>query len=295
MSLLYDIAEQFCFFTNRLPGGGVKKLMTGMLTSATGKEKPPGWLKIACRVRRYSFRGFPVYAIRAKRTAQKSGKAVLFLHGGGGMSRPTALHYDTARRIASQTGAVILLPFYPLAPSHTVRDALRWLEDLYRALCRKYNTKDIVFMGDSAGANLCLSLAGRSADKPSGLIIISPAFGLQDGKPRDIRLRAEKRDPVLSVEMNDLIAANWCRGIPLDSPDISPEFVDYTGFPPMLFIYGTHELFYPHVKKGIRKIRERGADIETFGRALCHDFALCAFFREGREAIRKMSEWINRT
>lgn len=37
------------------------------------------------------------------------------------------------------------------------------------------------------------------------LILISPAFGIQNGKPRDIRLEMEERAPLLSVAMNCFI------------------------------------------------------------------------------------------
>ena len=60
--------------------------------------------------------------------------------------------------------------------------------------------------------------------------------------------------------MNDIIADNWCRNVPLDSPDISPEYIDYKGFPPMYFFYGKHELFYPHVMNYLCSLRSQGVE-----------------------------------
>jgi acetyl esterase/lipase len=190
------------------------------------------------------------------------------------------------------TDAEIVMAHYPLAPKHNVRYALDWLGKIYSLLLNEYEPSDIVFIGDSAGANLILSLTDRLERKPGKLIVISPACGLQDGKNRDIRKAMESEDPLLTVAMNDTIAKNWCRGVPLDSPDISPEFIDYRDFPPILMFYGSHEVFYPHVKNLIQLMKEQGAEAYFVEKPMCHDWALCSFLPEGREAMKKMSRWI---
>ena len=208
------------------------------------------------------------------------------------MERATVLHYDTAARIAKGTGADVYIAAYPLAPEYNVCDALLWLEKVYAALLKKHDPKDIVFMGDSAGANLLLSLTYRLKEKPGKLIVISPACGLENGKTRNIRLAMEAFDPILTVEMNDVIAANWCRNVPLDSPDISPEYIDYKDFPPMFFFYGEHELFYPLVYAYLSMLREKGVSFQENRKPMCHDWALCSFLKEGRSAIRMMCRLI---
>lgn len=151
--------------------------------------------------------------------------------------------------------------------------------------------KNIVFAGDSAGANLDLSLTYRADKKPGKVIIISPASGLENGRDRDIRKAMEKKDPILNVEMNDLIAQNWSKDVPLDSPDVNPKYIDYRNFPKILMFYGTHELFYPHAKRLVKKIREDGVMLEVIEKPMCHDWALCCFFSEGSKAIRKMVDF----
>lgn len=292
MSRFYSIVETACYGLNKLPGGGVKKMMDKGLTTSTGREKLPVWVKKRCRVREISLKGFPVYVIRHKNPEKRTGQALLFLAGGGSMSRPTLLHYEAAVRIVNHTGITVYFPFYPLAPEHNASEAISWLERVYRGMLRRYQPEDILFAGDSAGANLALSLTGRMAEKPRKLILISPAFGIQNGKSRDIRLEMEERDPLLSVAMNDCICENWGRGVPLDSPDISPEFVDYRDFPEMLVFFGSHELFYPAVKKGLERIAGQGVTIHAVERPMCHDWALCFFFREGREALSQMCSFI---
>lgn len=292
MSFIYKVAEKGCFILNRFPGGGPKGSMSDLIS---GKDviKLPRSMYSGLDIKEISFEGFTVHRIRAEKPKNNSKKAVLFLPGGGGMARAEKVHYDTAKSLAVMTGAEIIIAHYPLAPKHNVRVALEWLERLYYdVILKDYDPENIVFMGDSAGANLILSLAYRLKDKPSGLIVISPACGLENGRKRDIRKEMEPYDPILTVAMNDLIAENWCRNVPLDSPDISPEYIDYNGFPTMLLFYGTHELFYPHVMNYIEQLKTSGVSLTCVEQPMCHDWALVKYFPEGREAVKTMSDYI---
>ena len=294
MSFAYKVAEKGCFLLNKLPGGGPKGDMSDLI-SGNDEIKLPRSMHSGLDLKEISFEGFTVHRIRTQESGLSSKKAVLFLPGGGGMARATKVHYDTAKRLAARTGAEIIIAHYPLAPKHNVRYALEWLERFYyRELLKDYRTEDIVFMGDSAGANLILSLAYRLKDKPESLIVISPACGLENGHNRDVRIEMEPKDPILTVAMNDLIAEHWCRNVPLDSPDISPEYIDYTGFPPMLMFYGTHELFYPHVRNYIKLLQKNRVFLTAVEKPMCHDWALVKDFPEGREALNKMVDWIQK-
>lgn len=294
MSIVYKVVEKGCFLLNKFPGGGPKGSMSDLI-SGNDEIKLPRSMHSGLDLKEISFEGFTVHRIRTQESGLSSNKAVLFLPGGGGMARATKVHYDTAKRLAARTGAEIIIAHYPLAPKHNVRYALEWLERFYyRELLKDYRTEDIVFMGDSAGANLILSLAYRLKDKPESLIVISPACGLENGHNRDIRIEMEPKDPILTVAMNDLIAEHWCRNVPLDSPDISPEYIDYTDFPPMLLFYGTHELFYPHVINFIKQLQKNRVFFTAVEKPMCHDWALVKYFPEAREALNMMVNWIQK-
>lgn len=293
MSLSYNIVEKSCYLINSLPGKGVKGIMfKGAEVLADKEDIPKTITRSGIRFKKISYKGFTMHLFRKKSQKHSNGQAVFFLPGGGGMTRATYLHYHAARKIAVSTGADVFVVNYPLAPKYNASYALDWLEEVYAKLLKKYKAGNITFMGDSAGANLILSLCGRVPNKPGGLIVISPACGLNYGKERDIRLAMERQDPILSVEMNDIIAENWCKGMDIAGPDMSPEAVDYTGFPPIYFFYGQHELFYPHVINYIDKIDAQGVNFKKEVEPMCHDWALCFFFPEGREAVRKMCEFV---
>lgn len=296
MSVSYRIAEQACYMLNSLPIDGARGMLMGGFKKPKDNVKLPAYVKRSkLIIDRIEFEGFKIHRLRIKSDKKYSSKAVLFLPGGGGMERATILHYDTAMKIAKESGADVYIVHYPLAPKYNVRYALDWLEKLYMVLVKKYSERKITFLGDSAGANLIISLAGRVHIKPGKLIVISPACGLENGKNRNIRLAMEPFDPILNVEMNDIICDNWCKDVPLDSPDISPEYVDYTGFPKMYLYYGEHELFYPHVINYIDILKERGVTFHKTVKPMCHDWAICRFFPEGRKAVKEMCDIIERT
>lgn len=291
MSLIYKIVEKACFVCERIKPGLVKGKMMKMFTTPNNSEKLPKSFYKQFDVHNFFYKEYPIYQIKDKLVTSK--KAVVFLAGGGGIARPTILHFNTVREIARKTKANVYFAYYPLAPKHNVRDALKWLEHIYDRIVKKYNAENIVLVGDSAGANLVVSLTNRVVQKPGGIIVISPASGLEDGKNRDIRLMMESKDPILSVEMNDVIKDCWAKGMELDNPDINPASANYEFFPQMFFLYGTHEVFYPHVKNMLREIRKMGIDFRVHEEPMCHDWALCNFFPEGRIAMNEMCDFIN--
>lgn len=253
MSFNYNIVERGCFAINKLTGDGIKKNMHAFLAKKEQSDLLPLWMKNRLYVKEINYEGFFVYIIQTRNKRKRTKKAVLFLAGGGGMARPMGLHFDVVSRLARNTGATIYFAYYPLAPRYNVTYALTWLEKVYGAMCKRFCPEQITMIGDSAGANLVVSLTNRIKNKPGQLILISPAAGLENGPDRDTRLRMEKKDPILAVKMNDMIAENWAKDVPLNSPDINPENIDHKGFPSMLIFYGSHELFYPLVKRYVKK------------------------------------------
>lgn len=292
MSLLYNMIEKSCFLINQHTGNLIKKGMYANFAKTDTREELSKYMYRKFSVTKVVYQDFPVFIIRNRNQKKHNRKAILFLAGGGGLCRPMAIHFDTVSRLIKETDATLYFAYYPLAPKHNVRDALTWLEGVYQAMMRRYMSRNITFIGDSAGANLALSLIYRVKNRPSKVIAISPAPGLRNGLDRDIRKNMEEKDPILNVAMNDLVAIYWAREVPLDSPDINPANIDYYNFPEILILYGTHELFYPHVKRLIQKMRQEGVMLEIIEKPMCHDWALCSFFAEGREAMKRMVDFI---
>ena len=233
--------------------------------------------------------GHPMFKISPK--SGGSGSVILFLHGGGGMMCPTVLHYRMAADLVRQTGADLYFPFYPLAPEETVTESVLHARKVYDALLKEHDSKSITIIGDSAGAVLTVSVCGYTDKKPNGAVLISPGVGIErnDGKME----RMEKYDTILSMKTINLIKKYWLRDADIAGPDINVIDRDYSGFPPMLLYYGTHELFYPYIGELIDRINESGVMLTVHeGKDLCHDWAIADVIPEGRKAIKQISAFV---
>ena len=94
---------------------------------------------------------------------------IFFLHGGGWFAGDVDTHDRMLRLLAQQSGAVLFSVDYRLAPEHPYPAALDdclaawdWIEK--RATRYALDPARFAFAGDSAGANLALSLAIRLRD-----------------------------------------------------------------------------------------------------------------------------------
>ncbi len=230
---------------------------------------------------RSEFLGRPVFYIKPR--GEKPDKTVFFLHGGGGLFAPTRLHYKMAANIVKRAGTELIFPLYPLAPASDARYSAQWAVKLYERSVPGRGEKNITVIGDSAGALLAARIISLTDSKPRGAVLISPVTGVdkQDDESREAR----RGDVILSERVIDIVGKYWGRGIPLDSPDINAEYIDYTGFPPVVLYYGTNEMFAPHMDALAANIR-KSAPVEIHrGEGMCHDWAVSSAFPEGRRAL----------
>ena len=143
----------------------------------------------------------------------------------------------------------------------------------------------MVFIGDSAGANLSTRMIELHPEWAKGVILLSPASGVveMDGAMRD----REKEDILLDARMLAMIAESWCSGISLTHPDVDAGAVDYWQFPPTLLCYGARELFAPYVRQIGNALMAHVYGAQVYeGQAHCHDWMLAGFLPEAR-AVRK--------
>lgn len=108
---------------------------------------------------------------------------VLFLHGGGWMVGNLDTHDAPCRMLANRTPCDIVSVEYRKAPEHPfpaavndVDDALAWLVDNGASI--GLDTRQVIVVGESAGANLAAVLARHARDRHialAGQVLIYPA------------------------------------------------------------------------------------------------------------------------
>lgn len=194
----------------------------------------------------FDLSGMPAAWTRLK-TPHGNRHAILYCHGGGYTSGNLGYSRVLSSKLTHVTGYDTLSFEYRLAPEFpypaAVEDALRAWDHL---MLQGYGAEDVVLAGDSAGGNLALVLchrlkaAGRRL--PGALLLMSPWTDMTMSGA-SYQERAEL-DPMLTPAYIEAVRAAYAGGRDLRSPELSPLFGDFSGFPPTLIQVGDHEILY---------------------------------------------------
>lgn len=107
-----------------------------------------------------------------------SERVCLMIHGGAYIIGSSKSHRNYSMKFAKYSKCTIYAVDYRLAPQNPFPCAVIDVISAYLHLLTLYSSKQIVFMGDSAGGGLCLVLAlalrDMSIAMPAGLICMSP-------------------------------------------------------------------------------------------------------------------------
>jgi acetyl esterase/lipase len=176
--------------------------------------------------------------------ASRSGRHVLYLHGGGYIAGSPALYRNFTWRIAAATQSRVLAIDYRLAPEHRFPAALDDAFAACRWLAGKGDPRSTAVMGDSAGGGLALALLLKlrdgGHDLPAAAVVLSPWTDL--ALTGASLVRNAKADPMLSVADTRLFAASYLGNADPRHPYASPLYGNPAGLPPTLIQAGSDEI-----------------------------------------------------
>jgi len=172
-------------------------------------------------------------------------RVLLYFHGGGYCSGSIRSH----RRLVTEAGRVArmrtLAVAYRLAPEHPFPAAYDDALSAWQFLRNQgIAASHIAIGGDSAGAGLTLGLIGRLCDAheelPACAWLISPWADLtMSGSTLASKAAV---DPLIHKEyLNELADAYLPADMDRKDPRVSPLYVDFRNFPPMLIQVGSDE------------------------------------------------------
>jgi epsilon-lactone hydrolase len=188
-------------------------------------------------------------------------RTVLYLHGGGYVSGLDRFHWRYAARLAARPGVRVVLPDYPLTPTHTWRDSLPALVVLFERLAVE-SPHGVVLMGDSAGGGLAVALAqqvgARPGPQPTHLVAFAPWVDLTGETPGT--QEAARSDPWLTLSKLRLYGQWWGAGDP-HAPEGSPLFGDMRRLPPTLVLCGTRDLLAPQSRALVARAEAAGVPV----------------------------------
>ncbi len=195
--------------------------------------------------------------------SQASQGTLLYLHGGAFVVGSPMSHRPLTTRLASETGARILVVDYRLEPEHRYPAALDDCLAAYQALLNAgVAPGSIVVAGDSAGGALSLMLALRlkrlGLPQPAGLLLISPVTGVALDSPSHERYRYS--DPMLRSSC--LAMVSEIMAVADEADERCPVRADLTGLPPMLIQVGAIEALHDDATELAAQAQRCGVAVE---------------------------------
>ena len=221
--------------------------LTIPLVQLLSSDSPPWFTTLGLNVQRSEFEGMPVWALQSP--GSSSEKTVVAPHGGAFVSQPSIFNWLAYAAMASDTGATVIVPIYPLVPQGTAGTVVPAMADLISSQIDQHGAENVSVFGDSAGGNLALAavqeLVRRGDPVPSHMVLISPALDATLSNPAIQFVD----DPVFSVVLPDLhnYAQLWAGGLDLTDPLVSPLYGSLAGLPPTAVYAGSRDIVAPDV------------------------------------------------
>lgn len=189
-------------------------------------------------------------------------KIIFYIHGGAYWKQPDYTHFSMLRNLSKLVSTPIILPVYPKAPFYSAVDVFKMLEETYYNVLERKNIEpnNVIFMGDSSGGGLVLSLLQQLRDKneqlPAMAILLSPWLDIN--VHYDDMIELQKLDPILTISNLESRGAHFVGKLSTEDSKVSPLLGDLSNLPAIHVFSGTHDILYPNsvrlynlaVKKG---------------------------------------------
>ncbi|MBN2353085.1 MAG: alpha/beta hydrolase [Spirochaetales bacterium] len=222
---------------------------------------------------------------------------ILYIHGGGWIYGWMFLYDGMVGRLAAACGARAFGFSYRLAPECPYPAALEDSLSAYRFLLDSgISHRDVVFMGDSAGANLALVLMLtcrlEGLPLPKAAVCLSPPTDLSSPGPTYSTNRVT--DALLSVSFARLALSAYAGGRDARDPLLSPLYADLRGLPALLIQAGGGELLLSDAVRFAGRAREAGVPVTLqVYPGMWHVFQLSnPDLPESRRAFREIGRFV---
>jgi acetyl esterase/lipase len=226
----------------------------------------------------------------------RSDSAILYAIGGGFVSGCCDDHRVMVAKLARKSGVRVLLFEHRLAPEHPYPAPLEDMLSAYSWLLDQgYQPGHLVFVGESAGGNLCLAmllaLRDRGIPLPAAVVALSP---MTDLTPYGLASRTKKWQDLAAPGMDQVCVKHYIGEKDPSKPWISPLYGDLHGLPPLLIFVGDYETLADEAIHYTEKARAAGVDVTLrVGKGQIHCYPLLApMFSEATEGMKEMCAFI---
>ena len=236
------------------------------------------------------------YEMQYFKHERSSRKLIFYLHGGAFIYPPVFFHWRFMHDLCLRTHCDLIMPIYPKSPEYNCEFCVTTLLDFYQHFIENQDYNEIHFVGDSAGACLCLVMAQEAAKmgwrKPKSLTLLSPCVDLSHSKKQEMR-ELQDKDPMLQLDRVIILNAVWQDNLPARHPWVSPVFGDFSGIDNLNVYFGSNEILKPDslfLKEVYENSGKSGRFVEYEG--MFHTFPMFPI-PQGFAALREMVKEIN--
>ena len=271
---------------------GMKRTMERRIVNNKYSKEPASIPKSMLRkfnVEVETFKGRKVWTISPKNF--ESNTVILFLHGGAYYANITPIHWRLVEQLLISTNATFIVPDYPLAPESTCVNTYQFLDVVYAKLISKYSSKQIVFMGDSAGGGLALGYAQKicieNVKQPEQIILFSP--WLDVAMVNTEMAKYEKLDKILSVKGLKIAGEKYAGDLDVNDCRVSPIYGDFTRLGKISIFIGTNEVFIADTRRLKALLEEQQVDFNYFEYPrMFHDWVVVTSLSETKDVLIKI-------
>ena len=211
-------------------------------------------------------------------------KIVYYIHGGGFVNSCTRSRMKFISYVVRNFHNNVFSIDYRLAPEYMYPCALNDCLEGYETLLKDYKNENIVFVGESAGGNLILSLSlllkEKGLQQPAAIFSNSPATQLADYTD-SYRNYSLKRDFIVTEGIIENTEGIYFNKEDARNPYVSPLYGDLKGLPPVWLSASNCECLLDDSIMMHEKLKEAGNDtiLQTYD-DLCHAFIISPQMKE---------------
>ena len=240
--------------------------------------------------------GVPGEWIRKK--GRQASQVIMFIHGGSfthldkGSDRAVCFH------LASNTSCDVYNTNYALAPEHPFPEGLTDCFNVYRALAEEKGASNIVLMGESAGGTLALGLCHmakkQGMELPRAIVLFSPP--VECDRPLPSHSANFGTDCIVSNHLLEARCEYYQTDDPavLRTPEASPLYGDFSGFPPTLVFASDSEILKDDAVLLEKEMKAKGVNcVLELGHNQVHVYPLLVGIPECRAAMDRAVAFIN--
>ena len=227
---------------------------------------------------------------------------ILFFHGGGWVYGNFQTHDRMCRRIAQDTGAIVIAVGYRLAPFFKYPTALEDCYDAYlwageNATSLQADPEKVIVMGDSAGGNIATAVCLMDRDLGHQLIARQILlYPVTSGKLDQPSIDQNAYAPVLTKSMMQCFVAHYARGqADIRESYFSPLLAqDLSHLPPALIVTCEYDPLHDQAQMYAQRLQEAATLVELVDYSgTVHGFmSFPVFCQQASNAFEKVANYV---